>query len=37
MDVSTAQRGWPLQLETKFVRLKTPVTVGSYVGEWRVT
>ncbi len=26
-----------MQLETKFLRLKTPVTVGSYFGEWRVT
>jgi len=26
-----------MQLETKFLSLKTPVTVGSYFGEWRVT
>lgn len=26
-----------MQLETKFWRLKTPVTVGSYFGEWQVT
>jgi len=26
-----------MRLETKFLRLKTPVTVGSYFGEWRVT
>jgi hypothetical protein len=24
-------------LETKFLGLKTPVTAGSYFGEWRVT
>ncbi len=26
-----------MQLETKFLRLKLPVTVGFYFGEWRVT
>jgi hypothetical protein len=26
-----------MQLETKFLRLRTPVTVGSYFGEWQVT
>jgi len=25
-----------MRLETKFLRLKTPVTIGSHVGEWRV-
>ena len=25
-----------MRLETKFLRLKTPVTVGSRFGEWRV-
>jgi hypothetical protein len=26
-----------MQLETNFLRFRTPVTVGSYFGEWRVT
>jgi hypothetical protein len=26
-----------MQLETKFLRLRAPVTIGSYFGEWRVT
>ena len=26
-----------MQIETKFLRLKTPVTIGSYFGDWRVT
>jgi hypothetical protein len=26
-----------MQLETKFLRLRTPVTIGSRFGEWRVT
>jgi hypothetical protein len=26
-----------VQIETKFLRLKTPVTLGSYFGDWRVT
>lgn len=26
-----------MQLETKFVRLRTPVTLESRFGEWRVT
>ena len=25
-----------MALETKFLRLKTPVTIGSRFGEWRV-
>jgi len=25
-----------MQLETKFLRLRTPVTIGSHFGEWRV-
>jgi hypothetical protein len=25
-----------MYLETKFLRLKTPVTIGSRFGEWRV-
>ena len=25
-----------MRLETKFLRLKTPVTIGSRLGEWRV-
>jgi hypothetical protein len=25
-----------MRVETKFLRLKTPVTVGSRFGEWRV-
>jgi hypothetical protein len=25
-----------MQLETKFLRLRTPVTIGSRFGEWRV-
>lgn len=25
-----------MRLETKFLRLKTPVTIGSLFGEWRV-
>jgi hypothetical protein len=25
-----------MRLETKFLRLKTPVTIGSCFGEWRV-
>jgi len=32
---------WPLvntmQLETKFLRLRTPVTLGSRFGDWHVT
>ena len=26
-----------VQLETKFLRLRTPVTIGSCFGDWRVT
>ena len=26
-----------MQLETRFLRLRTPVTVGSRVGDWEVT
>jgi len=26
-----------VHIETKFLRLKTPVTLGSYFGDWRVT
>jgi hypothetical protein len=26
-----------MQLETKFLRLRTPVTLGSRFGEWHVT
>jgi len=26
-----------MRVETKFLRLKTPVTIGSYFGDWRVT
>jgi len=26
-----------MRLETKFMRLKTPVTIGSRFGEWRVS
>jgi hypothetical protein len=26
-----------MQLETKFLRLRTPVTVGSRFGDWQVT
>ena len=26
-----------MQLETKFLRLRTPVTIGSRFGEWEVT
>ena len=29
--------GRRLQMETMFLRLKGPVTVGSYFGHWRVT
>lgn len=36
MNVSTAIRGPHMQTETKFLRLKTPVTIGSYFGDWRV-
>jgi hypothetical protein len=44
MVFRTAQRfgGWGghygarMRLETKFLRLKTPVTIGSRFGEWRV-
>jgi hypothetical protein len=25
-----------MQVETKFLRLKTPVTLGSFFGDWRV-
>jgi hypothetical protein len=25
-----------MRLETKYVRLRTPVTIGSRFGEWRV-
>ena len=25
-----------MRLETKFIRLKTPVTIGSRFGDWRV-
>jgi hypothetical protein len=37
MHVTTPPCGSRMQLETKFLRLKTPVTVGSYFGDWRVT
>jgi hypothetical protein len=26
-----------MQMETKFLRLRTPVTLGSRFGEWQVT
>ncbi len=26
-----------MHIETKFHRLKTPVALGSYFGDWRVT
>jgi hypothetical protein len=26
-----------MQLETKFMRLRTPVTIGSRFGDWKVT
>ena len=26
-----------MQLETKFLRLRTPVTLGSRFGDWQVT
>ena len=26
-----------MQLETKFLKLRTPVTVGSLFGDWRVS
>ena len=26
-----------MQLETRFLRLKTPVTIGSRFGDWQVT
>ena len=26
----------PMQVETKFLRLKAPVTLGSRFGDWRV-
>ena len=26
-----------MRLETKFLRLKTPVTIGSHFGEWEVS
>jgi hypothetical protein len=26
-----------MQLETKFLRLRTPVTIGSRFGDWHVT
>ena len=26
-----------MRLETKFLRLRTPVTIGSRFGDWRVT
>jgi hypothetical protein len=26
-----------MELETKFLRLRTPVTIGSRFGEWQVT
>ena len=26
-----------MQLETKFLRLRTPVTLGSRLGDWQVT
>lgn len=31
------QRGPHMRLQTKFLRLKFPVAVGSYFGDWRVT
>lgn len=31
------RRGPYMQLETKFLRSKIPVTVGSYFDDWRVT
>jgi hypothetical protein len=30
------ERFTPMQIETKFLRLKTPVTIGSLFGDWRV-
>jgi hypothetical protein len=29
--------GHTMQLETKFLRLRTPVTLGSRFGDWHVT
>jgi hypothetical protein len=29
--------GSAMQLETKFLRLRTPVTLGSRFGDWHVT
>ena len=26
----------PMRLETKYLRFRTPVTIGSYFGRWRV-
>ena len=30
-------RGNTTQVETKFLRLRTPVTLGSRLGDWQVT
>ena len=27
---------WKMRIETKFLRLKTPVALGSLFGDWRV-
>jgi len=35
MNVLTRTVG-TMQLETKFLRLRTPVTIGSRFGDWRV-
>lgn len=38
MDVVIAQdRASIMQLETKFLRLRTPVEIGSRFGDWQVT
>ena len=36
MNVLTGS-GQHVQLETKFLRLRTPVTIGSRFGDWEVT
>jgi hypothetical protein len=35
--VLTATAAHRMELETKFLRLRTPVTIGSLFGEWQVT
>jgi hypothetical protein len=37
MTVLTAPAAGSMELETKFLRLRTPVMIGSRSGDWEVT